>query len=170
MKLSSYPLPLDSLLKKTNPNLNTIDDKYYTLVQKFIDLQEQTKKGQLANKESERTIISLTKQRDSALSDYSKMLLGKDKLESLCRELQKHNKLIKDENLLRIKEEEEKRKEISAKFQIAIDDINKQVSSNADKNNSIMQENANLTNKMKTLLEQYEIREQVCTRQPVFLI
>jgi hydroxymethylpyrimidine pyrophosphatase-like HAD family hydrolase len=170
MKLSSYPLPLDSLLKKTNPNLNTIDDKYYTLVQKFIDLQEQNKKGQLANKESERTIISLTKQRDSALSDYSKMLLGKDKLESLCRELQKHNKLIKDENLLRIKEEEEKRKEISAKFQIAIDDINKQVSSNADKNNSIMQENANLTNKMKTLLEQYEIREQVCTRQPVFLI
>lgn len=60
----------------------------------------------------------------------------------MCRELQKHNKLIKvlvakllnkkliqffskvyfnkDENLIRVKEEEEKRKEISAKFQVRI--------------------------------------------------
>lgn len=61
----------------------------------------------------------------------------------------------------RIKEEEEKRKEISNRFQVAIDDINQQMSTNTERNGTLIQENTQLTNKLKTLLEQYEKREEV---------
>lgn len=84
-------------MKKTanSQALNSVEDKFYALVQKFVELQEQNKKLQLSSKENEKTIGLLGKQRDQAQSDYSKMLLAKDKLENLCRELQRHNKLIK---------------------------------------------------------------------------
>jgi type I site-specific restriction endonuclease len=63
--------------------------------------------------------------------------------------------------LNRTKEEEEKRKEISNKFQAAIDEINQQVNSNTERNNSLIQENVQLAGKLKTLLDQYDAREQV---------
>ena len=45
-------------------------------------------------------------------------MLAKSKLEGLCRELQRHNKLVKDESMARAKEDDEKRKEVTAKFQV----------------------------------------------------
>ncbi len=69
--------------------------------------------------------------------------------------------ILKEENLNRTKEEEEKRKEISTKFQAAIDEINQQVSSNTERNNALIQENVQLAGKLKTLLDQYDAREQV---------
>lgn len=53
-----------------------------------------------------------------------------------------------------------KRKDISNKFQGAIDEINSQVSQNSEKNNMLIQENVQLTTKLKDLIEQYEVREQ----------
>jgi hypothetical protein len=153
----------DSILKKANGNfkLNSIEEKYYAIVQQYLDLQEQNKKLQLNTKETEKTVANLSKHRDLIQTDYNKALFAKDKLESLCRELQKHNKLIKEENLQRIKEEEEKRKEITTKFQAAIDEINQQVGSNSEKNTQLLTENQQLTGKLKNLIEQYEVREKV---------
>lgn len=76
------------------------------------------KKIQLNSKEVEKTVANVNKQKELIQNDYNKSLLAKDKLESLCRELQRHNKIIKEENLQRIKEEEEKRKDITSKFQV----------------------------------------------------
>ena len=115
---------LDSILKRnqntTNnaQSCNPIEDKYYGMIKAFLDLQEQNKKLQLSNKETEKSINNYIKQRDLMQSESNKSLLAKNKLESLCRELQKHNKLIKEENLQRISKEEEKRKEITLKFQV----------------------------------------------------
>ena len=112
---------LDGIIKKTGVDGQmTTEIKYYLMVQKYVEMQEQNKKLQSSNKETERTIQNYIKQRDLIQADYNKSILAKNKLESLCRELQKHNRLIKEENLQRMKEEEEKRKEISAKFQVII--------------------------------------------------
>ena len=70
-------------------------DKYYALANKFFEIQDQNKKCLLSTKENERVIVSLTKQRDQVQGEYAKVLLVKTKLESLCRELQKQNKLVK---------------------------------------------------------------------------
>lgn len=154
---------IDSILKNKNgakTQFSTIDEKYYALAQKFMETQEQNKKLQLNSKEMEKSFSKVSNQRDYMQAEYSKALLVKEKLESLCRELQKQNKVVKDESIQRIEEEEKKRKEISTKFQGAIDEINSQVSQNSEKNNMLIQENVQLTTKLKDLIEQYETREQ----------
>lgn len=62
----------------------------------------------------------MIREKDQLQTEHSKAILAKSKLESLCRELQRHNKLVKDESLVRAKEEEEKRKEVTNKFQVRL--------------------------------------------------
>ena len=62
----------------------------------------------------------MIREKDQLQTEHSKAILAKSKLESLCRELQRHNKLVKDESLARAKEEEEKRKEVTNKFQVRL--------------------------------------------------
>jgi hypothetical protein len=152
---------IDSILKKSSgpKPLTTVDEKYYALASKFMETQEQNKKMQLNGKEMEKTFLKVSNANDYMQTEYSKALLVKEKLESLCRELQKQNRLVKDESIQRIEDEEKKRKEISNKFQGAIDEINSQVSQNSEKNNMLIQENVQLTTKLKDLIEQYETRE-----------
>jgi hypothetical protein len=50
---------------------------------------------QLSKQETEKTFAKVSNQRDLAQAEYSKVLLVKGKLESLCRELQRQNKLVK---------------------------------------------------------------------------
>ena len=63
----------------------------------------------------------MIREKDQLQTEHSKAILAKSKLESLCRELQRHNKLVKDESLARAKEEEEKRKEVTNKFQVCLE-------------------------------------------------
>lgn len=152
---------IDHSFKKSGLNsVNTFEEKFYALAQKYTEQLEQAKLKENSIKDLQKNLNLISKQRDQLQHENSKSLLAKNKLESLCRELQRHNKAIKEENLNRTKEEEEKRKEISAKFQAAIDEINQQVSSNTDRNNSLIQENVQLAAKLKSLIDQYDAREQ----------
>jgi len=154
---------IDSILKKPNSakaQFCSVDEKFYALATKFMEQQEQLKKQKLGGIEMEKTFMRVSNQRDCVQTEYTKVLLVKEKLESLCRELQKQNKIVKEESIARIEEEEKKRKEISNKFQGAIDEINTQVGQNSEKNNMLIQENVQLTTKLKDLIEQYEAREQ----------
>ena len=86
----------DNLLKRNNSNAyKTVDDKFYALANKYNDLLEQNKQKENQSKDLQKNLTSITKQRDQLQHDYSKALLARDKLESLCRELQRHNKAIK---------------------------------------------------------------------------
>ncbi len=64
-------------------------------------------------------VWQMIREKDQLQTEHSKAVLAKSKLESLCRELQRHNKLVKDESVARAKEEEEKRKEVTNKFQVS---------------------------------------------------
>jgi hypothetical protein len=55
--------------------------------------------------------------------EHSKTLLAKSKLESLCRELQKHSKMVMDEAAKRAQLEELKRKEVADSFQTTIEEV-----------------------------------------------
>ena len=72
-----------------------MEEKFYALAQKYGDSQEQNKKLILNSKDVEKTILNITKQRDQIQTEHGKTLLVKNKLESLCRELQRQNKLVK---------------------------------------------------------------------------
>jgi hypothetical protein len=86
----------ENLFKKTGlNNLNSSEDKLYALASKYTELIDSNKQKENSLKDNQKNLNLITKQRDQLQHDYSKQLLARNKLESLCRELQRHNKSIK---------------------------------------------------------------------------
>lgn len=61
-----------------------------------------------------------------------------------------------------MREEEEKRKEVSAKFQLTLNEITELMKQDSDKTMKLRDDNIDMTTKLKSIYEQYDIREQVC--------
>lgn len=141
-------------------SLSTPEEKLAALCKKYADLHEEHRVLQSSFKQQQRRMSVLAREKDQLQADHTKAVIAKSKLESLCRELQKHNKLIKEESVQRAREEEEKRREISAKFQTTIADIQMQMTDNHEKNVKLREENADLAGKLKKFIEQHELREQ----------
>ncbi|CAJ0919634.1 unnamed protein product [Ranitomeya imitator] len=93
-------------------------------------------------------------------SEHSKAILARSKLESLCRELQRHNKTLKEDNLHQAREYEEERKEATAHFQMTLNEIQAQMEQHDVYNAKLRQENVELGDKLKKLIEQYALREE----------
>lgn len=74
----------------------------------------------------------------------------------------KRKDIVQDESVLKIREEEEKRKEVSAKFQSTLNELTAVMQQNNEKNSKLRDDNLEITKKFKTVCEQYELREQVC--------
>lgn len=87
---------LEHLFKKSGlSQLSTLEEKFYALANKYSEIIEQNKTKENSYKELQKNFTLITKQRDQLQHDHSKALLARNKLESLCRELQRHNKAIK---------------------------------------------------------------------------
>lgn len=69
---------------------------------------------------------------------------------------------MQEESVLRIREEEEKRKEVSNKFQGTLAEITSLMQQNNEKNSKLRDDNIEMTTKFKSVCEQYELRVQVC--------
>jgi len=108
--------------------------------------------------EQRRTLAAL-KEKEMINVEHQKAILAKSKLESLCRELQKHSKMIKDEAMKRAQMEETKRKEVADSFQSTIDEVTSRMQNNSERNNALRDQNEELASKMKHLVDQYEQRE-----------
>ncbi|XP_065838166.1 alpha-taxilin-like [Oscarella lobularis] len=100
-----------------------------------------------------------TRERDTMRNELSRSNLAKGRLENLCRELQKHSKAVKDESLMRLKEDELKRHQVATKFQATIDDVSTKMDEYHARNEQLKLENSELATKFKGLVEQYELRE-----------
>ncbi|KAG6598040.1 uncharacterized protein IUM83_09320 [Phytophthora cinnamomi] len=108
----------------------------------------------------------LLKQRKSAVStELVKTNTSKAKLEQLCRELQKQNKLIVSESRRIADEEDQKRRELSAQFQKTIEDVSAKMDKQGQDYVASLKENESLQQKLKAFLEQYTAREEHFQRQ-----
>lgn len=151
---------LVDLLVHVFDSLDTPEKKMEALARKYVQLAADQKSTEQKLDEFEGKHNKCRKERDHLQSEYNKLMIAKGKLESLCRELQKHNKQIKEETQRRADEEERKRKELSQKFQSTISDITSQMADNHKRNQQLKQDNNDLAQKLKGLVEQYEVREQ----------
>lgn len=147
-------------MMKSLQSIESTDEKLSALCKKYAELLEEHRTTQSSLKQTQRTLSVLAREKDQLQNDHSKAVLAKSKLEGLCRELQRHNRLVKDESAARAKEDDEKRKEVAAKFQTTINDIQQQMNEHYQKNTTLREENMELTTKLKGLIEQYELREQ----------
>ncbi|XP_041108462.1 beta-taxilin isoform X2 [Polyodon spathula] len=149
-----------TLLMQSLNKLNTAEEKLEVLFKKYAELLEEHRSEQRQLKVLQKKQALIMKEKDHLQSEHSRAILARSKLEGLCRELQRHNKTLKEETLQRSREDEEKRKEITAHFQNTLTDIQSQIEQHSDRNNKLCQENSDLANKLKGILDQYEQREE----------
>ncbi|XP_049622754.1 gamma-taxilin [Suncus etruscus] len=148
------------LLMQALHTLSTPEEKLAALCKKYADLLEESRNVQKQMKILQKKQAQILKEKVHLQSEHSKAILARSKLESLCRELQRHNKTLKEENLQQAREEEERRKEATAHFQMTLNEIQAQLEQHDAHNAKLRQENVELGEKLKKLIEQYALREE----------
>lgn len=149
-----------ALLMHALNSLATPEEKLAALCKKYADLLEESRCMQKRLKALQKKQSQIVKEKIHLQGEHSKAILARSKLESLCRELQRHNKTLKDENAQRSREYEEQRKEAMLHFQMTLTDIEVQMEQHSSHNTKLRQENMELAEKLKKLIEQYELREE----------
>lgn len=148
------------LVLKSLSGLVTPEEKLSAICKKYVEVNDENRKLQAALKQSEKQILSILKEKDQCQSEKSKAVLARSRLENLCRELQRQNKAVKEESLLKIREEEEKRKEVSAKFQSTLAEITALMAETNEKNVKLHEDNIEIHKKFKSVFDEMDIREQ----------
>ncbi|XP_041825770.1 gamma-taxilin isoform X2 [Melanotaenia boesemani] len=148
------------LLMQALNSLATPEEKLAALCKKYADLLEESRCMQKQLRALQKKQSQIVKEKIHLQGEHSKAILARSKLESLCRELQRHNKTLKEENAQRSREYEEQRKEAMLHFQMTLGDIEVQMEQHSSHNTKLRQENMELAEKLKKLIEQYELREE----------
>ncbi|XP_069464215.1 beta-taxilin [Ambystoma mexicanum] len=149
-----------TLLVQSLSKLNTPEEKLEVVIKKYAEIAEEHRTEQKQLKLLQKRQAQVLKEKDQLQSEHSRAILARSKLESLCRELQRHNKSLKEETLQRAREDEEKRKTITNHFQATLGDIQTQIEQQSTRNSKLCQENADLAEKLKNIVEQCEGREE----------
>ncbi|MED6184854.1 hypothetical protein PIB30_051475 [Stylosanthes scabra] len=109
---------------------------------------------------SEKELLEFSLKYQQVLAERDAALAVRDKLESLCRELQRQNKMLMEECKRVSTEGQNLRLDLSAKFQDAIKDVSNKLEERKDECLTQLRENDMLRNKLKQLSDQYELSEQ----------
>ncbi|XP_028350178.1 beta-taxilin [Physeter macrocephalus] len=149
-----------NLLMQNLNKLQTPEEKLDFLFKKYAELLDEHRTEQRKLKLLQKKQAQIQKEKDQLQGEHSKAILARSKLEGLCRELQRHNKTLKEETLQRAREEEEKRKEITSHFQGTLTDIQAQIEQQSERNRKLCQENTELAEKLESVIDQYELREE----------
>ncbi|KAL2727192.1 alpha-taxilin-like isoform X3 [Vespula squamosa] len=141
-------------------DVQTMKEKLDVMSKKYSDIVDDNKRLLLNLKQSEKKIMLLQREKEQFQSERNKALLTRKRLENLCRELQKQNKTVKEECLSRLKKEEEKRKELSDKFQSILAHINQQMNLTLEKNAKMQEENIEMNKLFKSLCDEVADKEK----------
>ncbi|XP_042356342.1 taxilin beta b [Plectropomus leopardus] len=147
------------LLMQSLNKLNTPEQKLEAIIKKHAELLEEHRSDQKQLKVLQKKLLQVMKEKDQLQSEHSRAVLARSKLEGLCRELQRHNKTLKEETLQRCREDDLKRKEITTHFQGTLSEIQAQIEEHSSRNTKLCQENSALAEKLKGLISQYDQRE-----------
>ncbi|CAL8274406.1 unnamed protein product [Merluccius merluccius] len=157
------------LLMQSLNKLGTPELKLDAIIKKHAELLEEHRSDQKQLKVLQKKLLQVLKEKDQLQSEHSRALVtlvsyfsyvpARSKLEGLCRELQRHNKTLKEETLQRCREDDLKRKEITTHFQGTLGDIQAQIEEHSTRNTKLCQENSALAEKLKGLISQYDQRE-----------
>ncbi|PIN11983.1 hypothetical protein CDL12_15402 [Handroanthus impetiginosus] len=114
---------------------------------------------------SEKEFLEFTLKYQQVISERDSAIAVRDKLESLCRELQRQNKLLMDECKRVSTEGQNLRLDLSNKFQDAIKEVSSKLEEQKDECISQLKENEMLKTKLKQLVDQYTLSEQQHAQQ-----
>ncbi|CAI9091088.1 OLC1v1026015C2 [Oldenlandia corymbosa var. corymbosa] len=109
---------------------------------------------------TEKEFLEFTLKYQQVLAERDSAIAVRDKLESLCRELQRQNKILMDECKRVSTEGQNLRLDLSNKFQDAIKEVSVKLDEQKDECLSQLKENEMLRHKLKELADQYALSEQ----------
>uniref|UniRef100_A0A3B3WD42 Uncharacterized protein n=1 Tax=Poecilia mexicana TaxID=48701 RepID=A0A3B3WD42_9TELE len=150
--------PHVSLIRQRLTNLPSTEDRLEELVQQFAELAALWRGEQQQKSALQQKLCHLLEERRCSIA-------ARSQLEALCRDLQAHYGALREETLRRCREDEEKRSDITNHFQETLEEIQAQIELHSGRNDKLRQENANLTDKLESLMSQYERREEVRGRR-----
>ncbi|KAG1371584.1 alpha-taxilin [Cocos nucifera] len=109
---------------------------------------------------SEKDLLEFTLNYQKVIAERDAAVAVRERLESLCRELQRQNKMLMDECRRVSTEGQNMRLDLSTKFSDAIKDVSVKLEEQKDECLSQLRENEMLRNKLKHLADQYALSEQ----------
>lgn len=125
-----------------------------------LETSEVKRKSARRTFKSEKEFLEFSLKYQQVIAERDTAIAVRDKLESLCRELQRQNKLLMDECKRVSAEGQTLRLDLSTKFQDAIKDVSSKLEEQKDECLSQLKENEMLRNKLKQLADQYTLSEQ----------
>ncbi|XP_038132740.1 gamma-taxilin-like isoform X1 [Cyprinodon tularosa] len=142
-----------SVIKQRLISLSSPEEKLEELLQKYSEL--------VALRRAEQQRVTCLQQKLCVLQAERRCgAAACSQLEDLCRDLQAHYSTLREETLRRCREDEEKRSDITSHFQEMLTEIQAQIEQHSARNDKLCHENANLTDKLESLMNQYERREE----------
>ncbi|XP_030374047.1 alpha-taxilin [Scaptodrosophila lebanonensis] len=144
---------LEEVVLKTLEDCSTPEDKLKLLLQRHVESEKNV--NRLTNE-----LRSHLREKEQVQRELNKSVLMRDKLQEVCREQQRIIKSVKNESMLQIKVEEERRKESQTKFQSSLNEITQSLTKNNEENMKLRDYNIEMTKKLKLLAEQYQTREK----------
>ncbi|KAK5639177.1 hypothetical protein RI129_011669 [Pyrocoelia pectoralis] len=150
----------DNVLKEVNGLSLTDQEKYEALFSRYSNLYEEYRTCHSSLGVAEKKCVTLQKDKNQLQTEQSKLVLARSRMESLCRELQRQNKLVKEENIAKIREEEERRKEVAAKFQVTLNEVMGIMQETNEKNIKLRDTNLDMAVKIESVCKQFEQRKE----------
>ncbi|KAF3331733.1 alpha-taxilin-like isoform X1 [Carex littledalei] len=124
------------------------------------DNNEPKRKATKRGAKSEKELLELTWMYQKAIAERDSAIAMRERLESLCRELQRQNKMLMGECKRVSTEGQNMRQELSERFNNAIKDVSIKLDEQKEECISQLKENELLRSKLKHLADQYTISEQ----------
>lgn len=149
-----------SLIMQSLNKLSSPEKKLDDLVRKYAEMAALRRCDEQRLCVLQQKLSILQEERKQLQAERRSGVAARSKLETLCRELQSHYNVMREETLLRCKEDEEKRKEITSHFQTMLTEIQTQIEQHSARNDKLCHENAHLTDKLESLMNQCERREE----------
>ncbi|XP_020108670.1 alpha-taxilin isoform X2 [Ananas comosus] len=109
---------------------------------------------------SEKELLEFTLKYQKVIAERDAAVAVRERLESLCRELQRQNKMLMEECQRVSTEGQNMRLDLSTKFNNAIKDVSSKLEEQKDECLTQLRENEMLRNKLKHLADQYTLAEQ----------
>ncbi|KAB2084886.1 hypothetical protein ES319_A05G363900v1 [Gossypium barbadense] len=131
-----------------------------SLKDKKPETTETKRKNAKRTCKSEKEFLEFSLKYQQILAERDAAIAVRDKLESLCRELQRQKKMLMDECKRVWTEGQNLRLDLSARFQDAIKDVSNKLEEQKDECLSQLKENEMLRNKLKEFADQCALAEQ----------
>ncbi|EDV98601.1 alpha-taxilin [Drosophila grimshawi] len=151
---------LEDVVLKSLDECSTNEDKLKLLLQRHMESEKMVSKLNSEMRALQRQMKAQQREKEQVQRELNKSVLMRDKLQEVCREQQRILKSVKNESMLQIKVEEERRKESQIKFQSSLNEVQKSLTKNNEENIKLRDYNIEMTKKLKLLAEQYQAREK----------